>query len=175
MWLREGMCSSLLQKLQSAALFYSTLHIVWCLALRHFRKVLCQNTFWEHSCGRIVFSHKVIPYLRNSFPSLLPPLHLLYHCCINSCVMVEPERGKGSQSEAAAVITGFINPHWMSCLWMRRYQTAFWLNSNCLLSERAKTVHRGSSGTTCRHTHTKAHSQMLCLNIFSAKCLKTDN
>lgn len=34
---------------------------------------------------------------------------------VSSCVMAPLKRGKGNHFEVAVVITGFINPLWMSC------------------------------------------------------------
>lgn len=105
----------------------------------------------------LVFCISVCSFFQPIFWLLLfPPLHLLYHGCITSCVMAEREHVKGSWFEVAVVITGFINPHWMSCLWMHHHQIASWLCSNCLLSVWAKAACRGS--TTCRHTNTHTNT-----------------
>ena len=119
----------------------------------------------ERTSGSFLFSNS--PVALHPPPLCLhPPLHLLYHGCISSCVMVEPERGKGSRFEVAVVIAGFINSHWMSRLWMHHYQTA-WLHSNCLPSEWAKTACRGkymhnlhtqAHFHTHKHTHTHTHT-----------------
>lgn len=98
---------------------------------------------------------------------LLPPLRLLYHGCITSCVTAEPEPGKGSQFEVAVATTGFINPHWMSCLWMHHYQMASCLHSNCLLSEWAKAMPGKYNLQTKIQTQTNKHIHkctITCLN-----------
>ncbi len=101
-------------------------------------------------CSQCFVSPALLLLFIPPFPTLPPPLHLLYHGCINSCVTVEPERGKGSRFEVAAAITG-----WAACGWIITKQLLHYIPTVCCLS--GPKLLTGEERTQPPEVHTHKH------------------